>query len=227
MVFKRATNPSLIGRDVLVVHPSTKDHYQATMGVTKPKVPNTLPLKHNQNVNSNTKADTTSMEYKDNENKNRMPYRTKIENSVERRCTTKSSIESTYDCGRDHQCTANAQHINAVDYPTTPAASPSEEIILIRAIDVVVEETNQALNESILEHEAGKKNHALCFSSPEVSQRTNKLRKHKLTHGQIKNKPEKTTNPQKYISVWKKALYWKTRDSQQAFKLTVRRSGYD
>ena len=152
LVFRRATNPCFIGRDVLAVHPSTKDHYQAIMKLTKPKIPNTLSLKHNLNTNNNIEdADNTSIECKDNENKNLLPYRTKVENSVERRCTTKSSIESTYDCGRDHQCSANAQQINAIDYPTTPAASPSEEIILIRAIDEVVEKqtrhwTNQLSN---------------------------------------------------------------------------------
>ena len=66
LVFKRATNPCLIGRDVLAVHPSTKDHYQAMMGVTKPKLPNSLPLKHNHNVNNNAdEADNTNIECKE------------------------------------------------------------------------------------------------------------------------------------------------------------------
>ena len=165
LVFKRVTNPCLIGRDVLAVHPSTKDHYQAMMGETRP---NKLPLKQNHNIdnNNNEEAESTSIECKDNNN-NRLPYKTKIENSIERRCTTKSSIESTYDCSRDHQCTASAQQINAIDYPTTPASSPSEEIILIRAIDVVVEETNEALNESINKYEASTPIQASCFATPE------------------------------------------------------------
>ena len=49
------------------------------------------------------------------------------------------------------------------------AESPSETIILIRAIDVVVEETNQALNNSIIEHECITPNQALCLATP-VSQ---------------------------------------------------------
>ena len=71
---------------------------------------------------------------------------------VERKCITKSSIESTYDCGRDHQCTANAQQINAIDYPTIPASS---------------EETNQALNNSIIEHECSTPNQASCLETSE------------------------------------------------------------
>ena len=100
LVFKRATNPCLIGRDVLAVHPGTKDHYQAMVGVTRP---NKLPLKQSHNIdnNNNEEAESKSIECKDNNN-SRLPFKTKIENSVERRCTTKSSIESTYDCSRDH-----------------------------------------------------------------------------------------------------------------------------
>ena len=49
----------------------------------------------------------------------------------------------------------------------TPAASPFEEIILIRAIDVLVEKTNQALNESIVEHENNNTNQASCLATPE------------------------------------------------------------
>ena len=200
LVFKRATNPCLIGRDVLAVNPSTKDHYQAMMGVTKPKAPNTLPLKHNHNVNNNTEeADNSSIECKINENRNRLPYKTKIENSIERRCATKSSIESTYDCGRDHQCPANAQQINVIDYPKIPVASPPEEIILIRAIDVVVEEINQALNDSVFEHEKNTPNQSTCFATPESQKSYSepyKQRKHKLINGQIKNKSKKAANPQ-------------------------------
>ena len=72
LVFKRATNPCLIGRDVLAVHPSTKDHYQAMMGVTRP---NKLPLKQNHNIdnNNNEESENTGIECKDHENKNRLP----------------------------------------------------------------------------------------------------------------------------------------------------------
>ena len=55
----------------------------------------------------------------------------------------------------------------AIDYPTTPATSPSEEIILIRAIEIAVEEKNESLNESITKHEAGTSNQASCFATPE------------------------------------------------------------
>ena len=138
------------------------------MGVNKPKVPNTLPLKHNHNCSNNTEeVESSTIEHKDNEKENRLPYKTKIENSIERKCATKSSIESIYDCGRDHQCSASSQQINAIDYPTTPVSSPSEEIILIRAIDVIAEETNQALNDSIFEHEKNTPNQSTCFATPE------------------------------------------------------------
>ena len=110
-MFKRAINPCLIGRDEQAVHPSTKKHYQAMMGVTRL---NKLPLKknHNSDKNDNEEEESARIECKDHKN-NRLPqkYRTKIEILVERNCTTKSSIKSTYDCSRDHQCTANAQQI--------------------------------------------------------------------------------------------------------------------
>ena len=36
IVFKRATNPCLIRRDVLAVHPTTQDYFLAMMGLRKP-----------------------------------------------------------------------------------------------------------------------------------------------------------------------------------------------
>ena len=93
------------------------------------------------------------MECKDHESKNRAPYKTKIENAVERKCLTKSTIESFYDCDRDHDCASCHQHqINSIEGPNTPPTTPTE-IILIRALDILLEETTQALNESITEHE--------------------------------------------------------------------------
>ena len=93
------------------------------------------------------------MECKDHEHKHRTPYKTKIENAVERKCLTKSTIESFYACDRDHDCASNHQHqINSIEGPITPATTPTE-IILIRALDILLEETNQALDESVAEHE--------------------------------------------------------------------------
>ena len=48
--------------------------------------------------------------------------------------------------------TITARQINSIEYPNTPATTPTE-IILIRALDILLEETNMALNESIAEHE--------------------------------------------------------------------------
>ena len=48
IVFKMATNPCLIGRDVLAVHPTNQDHCLAMMGLKKPKVPTTLQISHNE-----------------------------------------------------------------------------------------------------------------------------------------------------------------------------------
>ena len=140
IVFKRATNTCLIGRDVLSVHPSTQDHFLAMMGLKKPKIPTTLPISQNDG------RERFSMEYKDHENKNRTPYKTKIENAVEKKCLTKSTIESFYDCDRDHDCALNHHYqINSIEGLITPATT-STEIILIRALDILLEETNQALD---------------------------------------------------------------------------------
>ena len=140
IVFKRATNPCLIGRDVLSLHPSTQDHFSAMMGLKKSKAPTTSP------INQNEEKEGFPMECKDHENKSRAPYKTKIENAVERKCLTKSTIESFYDCGRDHDCASIQQHqINSIEGPLTPLTTPTE-IILIRALDILLEETNQALD---------------------------------------------------------------------------------
>ena len=58
--------------------------------------------------------------------------------------------------------------INAIDIPITPDTSPPEEIILIRAKDVVVEETNQALNNSIIEHETSTPNQVSFLATLET-----------------------------------------------------------
>ena len=120
------------------------------MGLKKPKVPTTLSINHSD------EREGFPMECKDHENKNRAPYKTKIENAIERKCLTKSTIESFYDC--DHDCASDHQHqINSIEGPITPQTTPTE-IILIRALDILLEETNQALDESITEHEQSKIN---------------------------------------------------------------------
>ena len=48
IVFQRATNPCLIGRDVLAIHTTTQDHFLAMMGLKKPKAPTTLPANNNE-----------------------------------------------------------------------------------------------------------------------------------------------------------------------------------
>ena len=138
IVFKRATNPCLIGREVLSVHPSTQDHFLAMMGLKKPKVPTTLPINHFE------EREGFPLECKDSENKHRAPCKTRIENAIERKCLKKSIIESFYDCDRDFDCASNYQ-INSIEGPITPATTPTE-IILIRALDILLEETKQALN---------------------------------------------------------------------------------
>ena len=63
-------------------------------------------------------------------NMDRKMCKSKINNSIEKRT---SIVENVYDCSRDHNCDANRREINSLDYPTTPANTPKEEIILIRA----------------------------------------------------------------------------------------------
>ena len=60
----------------------------------------------------------------------------KINNSIEKRT---SVIENVYDCSKDHKFDANRKEINALDYPTTPTTTPTEVIILIRALEIVIE----------------------------------------------------------------------------------------
>ena len=150
IVFKRASNPCLIGRDVLSIHPATQEHFLAMMGLKKPKSPST------SQTNDSDHKEEMPLECKNVENKNRASCKTKRESLIERECITRASIESFYDCKRDHHhCnrnTSNQHQINSIDYPGTPANTPTE-IILIRALDIHLEETNKALDESIAEHE--------------------------------------------------------------------------
>ena len=70
-------------------------------------------------------------------NMDRKMCKSKINNSIEKRT---SIIENVYDCSKYHKCDANRKEINALDYPTTPATTPSEELILIRALDIILAE---------------------------------------------------------------------------------------
>ena len=62
----------------------------------------------------------------------------KINNSMKKRT---SIIENIYDCSKDHHCDTNRKEINALDYPMTSATTPTQEIILIRALEIVIEDS--------------------------------------------------------------------------------------
>ena len=64
--------------------------------------------------------------------------RIKINSLIEKRT---SIIENIYDCSKDHHFNANKKEINALDYPVTPATKPTQEIILIRALEIVIEDS--------------------------------------------------------------------------------------
>ena len=75
----------------------------------------------------------------------------KINNSIEKRT---SVIENVYDCSKDHKCDANRKEINALDYPTTPARTPTEGTILIKALEKVIKESDKSERELISEDES-------------------------------------------------------------------------
>ena len=68
IVFKRASNPCLIGRDVLSVHPTTQEHFLDMMGLKKPKSSPT------SQANNNNHKDELPLECKDTESKDRPPF---------------------------------------------------------------------------------------------------------------------------------------------------------
>ena len=84
------------------------------------------------------KIDKESINTKVPINMDRKMCASKINNSIEKRT---SIIENIYDCSKDHHCDANKKEINALDYPVTPATTPTQEIILIRALEIVIEES--------------------------------------------------------------------------------------
>ena len=97
------------------------------------------------------KIDKESINTKVPINMDRKMCASKINNSIEKRT---SIIENIYDCSKDHHCDANKKEINAIDYPVTPATTPTQEIILIRALEIVIEESESDEEESASEDEA-------------------------------------------------------------------------
>ena len=85
------------------------------------------------------------------DNIDRKMCKTKLNNSIEKRT---SIVENTYDCSKDHKCDASRKEINALDYPTIPASTPTEEFILIRALDIIQTEANSDEGEIISEDES-------------------------------------------------------------------------
>ena len=75
----------------------------------------------------------------------------KINNSIEKRT---SVIENVYDCSKDHNCDANRKEIFALDYQTTPATTPTEETIFIRALEIVIEDSDNSEEKLISEDES-------------------------------------------------------------------------
>ena len=53
-------------------------------------------------------------------------------------------IENIYDCSKDHNCDANRKEINALDYPSTPATTPTEGTIFIRALEIIKEDLDNS-----------------------------------------------------------------------------------
>ena len=81
-------------------------------------------------------------------NMDRKMCASKINNSIEKRT---SIIENKYDCSKDHHCDANRKEINALDYPTTPATTPTEGNIFIQALEKIIEDSDDSEKELISE----------------------------------------------------------------------------
>ena len=186
LVFKNLTYPFLIGRNILSAHPETKDHFEAIMGKMedKPQVLNKLHIKpcshHHKDRSSDDDYDEMDdLKYDNSDDKGcwsknktkiddaistRVPIKmdrtmckTRINISIEKR---KSTIENIYNCGNDHQCDVNIQQINALDYPTTPATTPVDGLIVIRAIELLLEEAASSLNNTLAEQASKRKESA-------------------------------------------------------------------
>ena len=189
LVFKNTTNPCLVGRDVLAVHPVTKANFEALIINDAPVQPLGKDLndelreylrtgkihkcksKHCDkssendgdemedlmNNNSNAKGcwsknksriDQDAINSKVPINMDRKMCASKINNSIEKRT---SIIENIYDCNKDHHCDNNRKEINALDYPATPAATPTEGNIFIQALEIIIEDSDNSEEELISE----------------------------------------------------------------------------
>ena len=171
LVFKNATNPCLIGRDVLATHPDIKQHFEAIIGRHKPLKKQEVPKqsdcktrhcdrssdddydemddKYNDNLavkgcwaKNKSKIDGESIQTKVQVNVDRAICKTKINNSMEKRTST---IENVYNCSNDHECESNRNEINSKQHPE----SEDEPNILICAIDLIIED-QEMINSSLI-----------------------------------------------------------------------------
>ena len=188
LVFKNSTNPCLIRRDVLAVHPVTKVKFEALMSNEGPTLPSCKDLndefkdylktckvnkcrtKHcdkssnemedlmydNSDVKgccykNKSRIDQEAINTKVTINMDRKMCKSKINSSIKKRT---SIIENVYDCSKDHKCDANRKEINALEYPSTPATTSTKGTILIRALEIVIEESDNSEEELISEDES-------------------------------------------------------------------------
>ena len=75
----------------------------------------------------------------------------KMYNSIEKRT---SVIENVYDCSKNHKCDANRKENNALDYPITPATTPTEGTIFIRALEIIIEDSDNSEEELLSKDES-------------------------------------------------------------------------
>ena len=165
LVFKNATNPCLIGRDVLATHPVTKQHFKALKGnkqtPTTPSKNKEVPKqreckkRHCERSSDDGHDEMNDMMYENSatkgwwaKNKTRIDegINTKALVNMDRKvCKTKvnnsiekrsSTIDNLYSCENDHQCNQSKKEINAIDCPNEEQSE--EQIILVCAIDLVI-----------------------------------------------------------------------------------------
>ena len=110
LVFKNATNPCMIGRDVLATHPDAKHHFESLMGAKETTITSQNKCKtyHNDRIsdddhdemddllsdNANTKLTTVdeSIHTKVPVSMDRNMCKTKINNSIEKRTSTIENV---------------------------------------------------------------------------------------------------------------------------------------